>query len=89
MFNREDTMRETIIYKAYAANKRMVIRHRCFNERDEFAVSITGGKWNVHTLYAPNLGDRIHFMRGEVMHRHPRAAWHVIVDDTARFHAIA
>jgi hypothetical protein len=75
-------LQATKIYDARVSNKRLRIYHRFFNGRNEFAVSITGGKWHVNTLYGPGLGSKIKYMRDEVTRKHPRAKWHVIVDHT-------
>jgi hypothetical protein len=79
------TGKDQAVYAAYVANKRLRIIHRWFNDRHEFAVSITGGKWNVNTLFQPKLGDAIRFMTEEILQRHPRAKWHVTTDATDRF----
>jgi hypothetical protein len=73
---------DTLIYKAYVSNKRVRIWHRFFNNRDEYALSITGGKWNVGTLFLPRLGLVLNRMREEIEGCHPRAKWHVILDNT-------
>lgn len=81
------TGKDTTIYQAYVANKRLRIIHRWFNDRHEFAVSITGGKWRVNTLFQPKLGNAIRYMKAEVLQRHPRAQWHVMTDATDKFAA--
>jgi len=73
--------RNRLIYKAYVANKRIRIWHRLFNNCDEYALTITGGKWNVSTLFLPSMNVVLNRMREEINGKHPRAKWHVELDD--------
>lgn len=71
--------KETVVFKALVAHHRVEIRHRHFNGRNEFALSITGGRWQYHSFFSPSLKSKAELMKLEISKDHPRAKWHISI----------